>query len=155
MDRELFTDYSGLVAWPEPTRRLFTVDQADRSLVLVERIVEDIIFEHARVADLQETIEAAASRHDRDIDALIDQMLGAIDSLQACLGELDCVGAYLCDWSGGVVDFPSLVAGREVRLCWRHGESRVSHWHEVDSGCAARQSLHALGVPQMATAQHA
>ena len=149
MDRQLFTDDGGLVAWPQPMRRLFAAEQADRSLVLVERIVEDIIFEHARVADLQETIEAVGSRHDRDIDALIGQMLGAIDSLQACLGELDCVGAYLCDWSAGVVDFPSLAGGREVRLCWRYGESHVSHWHEVDSGCAARQSLSGIVTPQM------
>lgn len=146
---ELFTDYSGLVEWPAHTRRLFTVAEADRSLVLVERIVEDVIFEYARAAELQEAVEAAASRYDRNADDLGERMLRAVDALHACLEELDCVGVELCDWSRGIVDFPSLAAGREVRLCWRYGESGVKHWHEIDGGCAGRRPLRTLGSRQI------
>jgi hypothetical protein len=41
----------------------------------------------------------------------------------------------------GLVDFPSLMDGRIVYLCWRLGEPEVLHWHELKSGFAGRQSL--------------
>ena len=31
--------------------------------------------------------------------------------------------------------------GREVLLCWRHGEEEIGFWHEVDAGFQGRQSL--------------
>jgi hypothetical protein len=41
----------------------------------------------------------------------------------------------------GLVDFPSLVAGREVFLCWQEGEEDVSYWHEIEDGFAGREPL--------------
>ena len=50
----------------------------------------------------------------------------------------------LRDWSLGIVDFPCLAAGSEVRLCWRWGEGQVAHWHEVDEGFANRKPITSL-----------
>jgi hypothetical protein len=47
----------------------------------------------------------------------------------------------LRDAESGLVDFPSLREGRVVQLCWRLGEDRVEHWHEVDAGFQARKPL--------------
>ena len=41
----------------------------------------------------------------------------------------------------GLVDFPSQFEGREIYLCWKLGEDRVRHWHEVDTGFEARQEI--------------
>jgi hypothetical protein len=41
----------------------------------------------------------------------------------------------------GLVDFPSTYQGRMVLLCWKLGERRVSHWHEVDAGFRGRQKI--------------
>ena len=41
----------------------------------------------------------------------------------------------------GLVDFPTLMDGREAFLCWKLDESEVSFWHELDAGFAGRQSL--------------
>ena len=40
-------------------RRLFTTQEANRSLVLVRRIVEDVIANHSALLELQETYEVA------------------------------------------------------------------------------------------------
>ena len=47
----------------------------------------------------------------------------------------------LRDIETGLVDFPALVNGRQVCLCWRLGEERVGFWHELDSGFAGRRPL--------------
>jgi len=30
-----------------------------------------------------------------------------------------------------------------VFLCWRLGEDRISHWHEIDTGFSGRQPIDA------------
>jgi hypothetical protein len=39
------------------------------------------------------------------------------------------------------VDFPALLDGREVYLCWVVGEPEVAHWHELEAGFAGRRAL--------------
>jgi hypothetical protein len=41
----------------------------------------------------------------------------------------------------GLLDFPTTVDGRWVFLCWKRGEDRVTHWHEIDGGFAGRQPV--------------
>ena len=41
----------------------------------------------------------------------------------------------------GLLDFPTLLDGRWVYLCWRLGEQEVGAWHEVADGFAGRKPL--------------
>ena len=41
----------------------------------------------------------------------------------------------------GLLDFPALVSGRQVWLCWRLGEDDVAFWHGHDEGFAGRRPL--------------
>jgi hypothetical protein len=45
------------------------------------------------------------------------------------------------DLERGLVDFPAVVDGREVYLCWQLDEPDITHWHGLESGFAARQPL--------------
>ncbi len=47
----------------------------------------------------------------------------------------------LKDLERGLVDFPALIGGREVFLCWESGEDDIEFWHEIDSGYAGRERL--------------
>lgn len=51
------------------------------------------------------------------------------------------MGCELKDVDMGLIDFRSVMGGREVYLCWRLGEDHVSHWHEMDAGFTGRQPL--------------
>ena len=44
----------------------------------------------------------------------------------------------------GLIDFPALVTGRQVWLCWRLGEGDVDWWHELDEGFGGRRPLSEL-----------
>ena len=46
----------------------------------------------------------------------------------------------------GLVDFPSMMDGRVVYLCWKLGEPEILFWHEVEEGFAGRQPLTAESV---------
>jgi len=57
------------------------------------------------------------------------------------LGALEESGIVLKDIDRGLVDFPALIEGREVYLCWELGEDEVGFWHEIASGYRGRQPL--------------
>src|SRR5687767_7901961 len=57
------------------------------------------------------------------------------------LGELGEMGVVLRDIDSGLIDFPALVDEREIYLCWRLGEDRVSFWHDLEAGFQGRQPL--------------
>ncbi len=138
-------DVSLQPARPGKHRRYFSVAQADRSLVLLRRIVADVILGYQELFDLQEVLEAAEARG-RTVQARScrAKLQSAVDKLQNCLDELNEMGVEIRDWALGVVDFPAIADGREVYLCWQFGEPRVMHWHEYDAGDAGRQPIETL-----------
>ena len=65
--------------------------------------------------------------------AAIDVALGfeALERLDIVVRDLD----------RGLVDFPAVIDGREVYLCWLLDEPAVTHWHAIESGFAGRKPL--------------
>ncbi|MCD1259327.1 DUF2203 domain-containing protein [Paenibacillus athensensis] len=50
-------------------------------------------------------------------------------------------GIELKDIDIGLVDFPALLDGQEVLLCWRQGEDRIRYYHNRHDGFAGRKPL--------------
>jgi hypothetical protein len=69
------------------------------------------------------------------------RMQGVIDQMQAGVARIDELGITLREIETGLIDFPALVAGRQVWLCWRLGEGDVEWWHELGDGFGGRQAL--------------
>ena len=62
------------------------------------------------------------------------------------IDELQGLGIELKDPNVGLIDFPAMLEGRVVYLCWRLGEGEISHWHELESGFAGRQPVEGSGL---------
>jgi hypothetical protein len=69
------------------------------------------------------------------------RMQGIADQMFASVARIDGWSITLRDIESGLIDFPALVNGRQVCLCWRLGEDEVAWWHELSSGFAGRQPL--------------
>ncbi|HEY6014267.1 MAG TPA: DUF2203 domain-containing protein [Candidatus Limnocylindrales bacterium] len=69
------------------------------------------------------------------------RMQGLIDQMAAGVARIDALGLTLRDIERGLVDFPALVSGRQVWLCWRLGETAIGWWHGLDTGFDGRQPL--------------
>ena len=135
-------------------RRYFTPAEANRALVFVKRVTADIVREYSRLLDLHEIIEAAAQcGSEGQYAAARDEMIRTAEKLHHCMEELEAVGVELKDWADGIIDFPCLAGGREVRLCWCHGEQAVSHWHEPEEGFAQRRPVEQLEAWELLAAQ--
>ncbi|MBZ5719135.1 MAG: DUF2203 domain-containing protein [Acidobacteriia bacterium] len=64
-----------------------------------------------------------------------------IQKVKDALAEIDATGVQVKDLEIGLLDFPCLVDGTTVLLCWKLGEKGITHWHGVDEGFAGRKPI--------------
>ncbi len=135
----------------EVGKRYFSLEQANRSLVLVSRITADILSDYQKVLDQQEILEVHQRRH-QDSEATSTQAViyDLVERLQSYADELLAIGGEMRDWATGAIDFPCLENGREISLCWQHGESTVCHWHYNDEACSSRRGISTLQPESLA-----
>lgn len=121
----------------------FTVARANRSLVLVRRIVENIVEKYEELVELRREVDhVGETPGDAERAETVNRRLAeCVDALTAMNQELLSIGCVLKDWRTGLVDFPAVRHGRRVWLCWRLGEPTVAHWHGLEDGFAGRRPI--------------
>ncbi|MGB6985013.1 MAG: DUF2203 domain-containing protein [Candidatus Aquilonibacter sp.] len=55
--------------------------------------------------------------------------------------RIESLGCIVKDIDLGLIDFASTRSGEPIYLCWKAGETRVSHWHALDEGFSERKPL--------------
>jgi hypothetical protein len=139
----------------------YTLDRANARLPEVRAILEDLRARRLELVGLRDRLHAAGEtsvpegRGSLVDEALADATAGTpesprilvariqavIDQMQAAVERLDGWDITLRDIETGLIDFPALVNGRQVWLCWLLGEDDVAWWHELSTGLAGRRPL--------------
>ena len=121
---------------------LFTIEHAQQVLPRIRPAVGEMVrASHGLLAltpagrDVGDTL--ARNGGSRPSPEALDLM----DRLQRALVTIRSEGVLVKDVARGLLDFPALVDGRIVFLCWMHGEGEIGFWHERDSGFAGRLPL--------------
>ncbi len=71
----------------------------------------------------------------------VNNWIRALAGMQAVLQEFSRREIFIKDLSRGLLDFPALIGGREVFLCWESDEDTVEFWHDLESGYGGREKL--------------
>lgn len=128
---------------------MFTVHEANARLPLVKAIVadlvslaRDVVQRRQRLSDLSRS----AGRDERgpykeELTHVEEELDKDTQKVVEYVEELRALGIEPKSVTEGLVDFPALLDGREVYLCWRLGEPEVGFWHELDAGFRGRQPL--------------
>jgi hypothetical protein len=115
--------------------KYFTPSEAKKTLPLVRKIVKDIL-------DTSREMRAIADEIGSNVenDPRIHKLA---DNIEEFMQELEEIGCYFKDWnfSIGLIDFPAIIDGQEVFLCWRSDEDDIMYYHEVEAGFAGRKLL--------------
>lgn len=131
------------------TPKLFTVESANACLPLVRAITGDLVRLARDLRDRKHRWELLTRGRDvvagdvyADELAQVQQDLARdarqLQDFERELAELGVIPQSAVD---GLIDFPALMDGRMVYLCWKYGEPEVLYWHERDAGFAGRQPL--------------
>jgi hypothetical protein len=124
--------------------KLFTVEEANRLLPVVEPILEDIKDHHLRVHSFRESAVAAAEAAEHGGGGMEGgtNYVNALIELSKHAMKLDELGIQLKDFTRGLIDFPSLREDRIVLLCWQLGEEPfIEWWHNIEAGFQGRQRI--------------
>ncbi|HYL37857.1 MAG TPA: DUF2203 domain-containing protein [Bryobacteraceae bacterium] len=130
--------------------RFFTLHQAEQLLPQVESAIRDAI---ALKAEYQES-ESDWQGFQRRVMMLggvqVDHGLllelknrrdSAVANLKEAIEKIQEFGCLVKDLDIGLIDFPTLLRGQEVYLCWKLGESAIQFWHGVQEGFRGRKPI--------------
>jgi hypothetical protein len=120
----------------------FTVAEANSLLPRINLVIEEMLEARQHILEAQAEVwpvleKAVGNGGSKKAGELLPEF-SRVERGARQLSEMGCI---LKDINTGLVDFPAIRNGREVFLCWQHGEPQVAFWHDVDAGFAGRQPL--------------
>ena len=114
--------------------KYFTPLEATRCLPLVSKIVTEILAKGQRM----KTVLA------QDVtEEFVDEIEVLEDEMKSLMQELEELGCFFKDWNFeiGLVDFPAIINGQPVMLCWRSDETKLRWYHGIEDGYAGRKLI--------------
>jgi hypothetical protein len=132
--------------------RYFTLAQAQALIPDVEERLRRAVSLKAALAEAVGELGAESERVRMAGGALVDRrkILDAVsrrDSAAAHLREvlesIQETGGQVKDLDMGLLDFPTLLRGEEVCLCWKLGEPAIAFWHGPEEGFRGRKPIDA------------
>ena len=62
-------------------------------------------------------------------------------AIEQLIEKIQEYGGQIKDIDDGLIDFPGVVDGREVWLCWQMGEDAITHFHDFGKGFKDRKEI--------------
>ncbi|HEX4311072.1 MAG TPA: DUF2203 domain-containing protein [Acidobacteriaceae bacterium] len=132
--------------------KTFTLDEAQALLPILDSLLNRAIESKNAAGELQEEMAALARRIFTSGGMTVDlgttqkrriALEALVQRAKDALQEIDAIGVQIKDLDTGLLDFPCLLAGETVLLCWKRGEAQIDFWHRVEDGFAGRQPIDA------------
>ena len=130
--------------------RTFTLDEAHLLLPILEALLKRGIEAKATIIEVDEEFQELHHRIFIQGGLTVDiprtarrraERDKAAQAFKDALAEIDSAGVQVKDLDVGLLDFPSVMDEKIVLLCWKMGETKITHWHGTDEGFASRKPL--------------
>lgn len=130
--------------------RTFTLDQAQSLLPVLESLLKQAIHGKKLIEEVDAELQETAHRVFLNGGMLLNivhlarrkaEREKAIQRIKDAVGEIDAAGVQVKDLDIGLLDFPCLVEGEIILLCWKLGEPKITHWHNTTEGFAGRKPI--------------
>ncbi len=130
--------------------RIFTLDEAQSLLPVLQSLLRTAINSKKLMEQVDGEMQALSQRIFLNGGTRVDviataqrkaQRAKAEQQAKDALAEIDSIGVQVKDLDIGLLDFPCEVDGRIVLLCWKMGESAITHWHGTEEGFAGRKPI--------------
>jgi hypothetical protein len=132
------------------SERAFTLAEAQELLdTRVREMAERMVADRAASRQLESRWNAVViaigsnggNLRRKEVGELREELEQSHRDLRGLLAELNELGVQVKDIDRGLLDFPSVIDGREALLCWQVGEPRIGFWHTPEDGFAGRRPL--------------
>ncbi len=130
--------------------RTFTLDEAQSLVPVLESLLRTAIAGKKLMEEVEGELQALGHRIFLNGGTRVDvvplarrkaERAKAEQRAKDALAEIDSIGVQVKDLDIGLLDFPCEVDGRIVLLCWKMGETSITHWHSPEEGFAGRKPI--------------
>jgi hypothetical protein len=130
--------------------RTFTLDEAQSLLPVLESLLRSAIDAKKMMEEVDGEMQSLSQRIFLNGGTRVDVVVTAHRKAQRAkaeqrakdaLAEIDSIGVQVKDLDIGLLDFPCEVDGQVVLLCWKVGETAITHWHGTEEGFAGRKPI--------------
>ena len=130
--------------------RFFTLVEARQLLPRVRSLIEHAVESKSQYEDCEQRSMLLMRRIMISGGLNVDRGSAALnrdlqnrsgERLKSSIEEIQAAGVIVKDLDMGLIDFPTLLHGAEVYLCWRLGEDDVRYWHGVHEGFTGRKTI--------------
>ncbi len=130
--------------------KTFSLDEAQSMLPVLEALLRRATEAKATAERLEEELQRLSQRIFFAGGMTIDtvqtgrqraEQRAAVQQAKDAVAEIDAIGVQVKDLETGLLDFPCQLGEETVLLCWKMGESKITHWHTLESGFQGRQPL--------------
>src|SRR5271165_5213598 len=130
--------------------RTFTLDEAHTLLPVLESLLRAAVSAKKLMDEIEAEQQALNHRIFLNGGTHVDvvplarrkaERAKAEQRAKDALAEIDSIGVQVKDLDIGLLDFPCEVDGRIVLLCWKMGETSITHWHSPEEGFAGRKPI--------------
>ncbi len=128
--------------------------EANATLPLVRAITGDLVRLSREVIDRHERVEhlkagreiTSGDPYDEELAQIEEELAKDRKRLHEYVEELRQLGAEPKSGVDGIIDFPAMLDGELVYLCWKLGEAEILYWHALDAGFSTRRLLEIVAV---------
>ena len=130
--------------------KTFTLGEAQTLLPVLESLLRKAQAAGAKAAELEAEMQALSQRIFLSGGMQVNvaqaarrraEREKAMQEARDTLAEIDEIGVQVKDLEQGLLDFPCVMEGRTVLLCWKLGEKEIGFWHTMEDGFAGRKPL--------------
>ncbi len=130
--------------------RYFTLSEAEALLPSVRSSLESAISSKADLAAIDAELQELMARISMSGGSEINpaqvarrkvERAALVKSIGAAIEYIQTNGCVVKDLDMGLLDFPALLGGDEIYLCWKLGEPRIEWWHRINDGFAGRRRI--------------
>jgi hypothetical protein len=130
--------------------RTFTLQDAQTLLPTLESLLRTAITSKKLIEDVDAELQAVAHRVFLNGGTLVNvievarrkaERERAVQHAKDAVAEIHATGVQVKDIDIGLLDFPCVVEGQIVLLCWKLGEKSITHWHGTQEGFAGRKPI--------------
>jgi hypothetical protein len=130
--------------------RTFTLDEAQELLPVLEGLLRQAISAKKQIEEVDKELKEVAHRVFLSGGMLLPLVRLArrkaereksAQQVKDAVSEINATGVQVKDLDIGLLDFPCVVDGQTVLLCWKLGEKAITHWHGLEEGFAGRKPI--------------
>src|SRR5215468_1168745 len=122
-------------------RKHYTLEEARALLPQLRQWLAELSRSRQKVTQLDQRLGQIISvGHDAG-GHMVNDWIRQLAAIKRVLDQFKSREIQIKDIERGLVDFPAVLAGREVFLCWEQDEEDIEFWHDLDSGYAGREHL--------------